>query len=127
MINKIIEETGVKIDINDDGSVNVCGTDEAMINRALQIIKSIVTEIEPGMVFTGKVVRIMNFGAFVELAPNKDGMVHISKLSEKRVGKVEDVVNIGDEVTVKVMEVDKMGRINLSMKPSDLAPAKESK
>jgi len=127
VINKIIEETGVKIDINDDGSVNVCGTDEAMINRALQIIKSIVTEIEPGMVFTGKVVRIMNFGAFVELAPNKDGMVHISKLSEKRVGKVEDVVNIGDEVTVKVMEVDKMGRINLSMKPSDLAPAKESK
>ena len=127
VINKIIEETGVKIDINDDGSVNVCGTDEAMINRALEIIKSIVTEIEPGMVFTGKVVRIMNFGAFVELAPNKDGMIHISKLSEKRVGKVEDVVNIGDEVTVKVMEVDKMGRINLSMKPSDLAPAKESK
>ena len=73
------------------------------------------------MVFTGKVVRIMNFGAFVQLAPNKDGMVHISKLSDKRVGKVEDVVNIGDEVTVKVTEVDKMGRINLTMRPSDLA------
>ena len=127
MINKIIEETGVKIDINDDGSVNVCGTDEAMINRAVQIIKSIVTEIEPGMIFTGKVVRLMNFGAFVELAPGKDGMIHISKLSEKRVNTVEDVVNIGDEVTVKVIEVDKMGRINLSMKPSDLAPKKESK
>ena len=73
------------------------------------------------MVFTGKVVRIMNFGAFVQLAPNKDGMVHISKLSDKRVAKVEDVVNIGDEVTVKVAEVDKMGRINLTMRPSDLA------
>ena len=127
VINKIIEETGVKIDINDDGSVNVCGTDEAMINRAVQIIKSIVTEIEPGMIFTGKVGRRMNFGAFVELAPGKDGMIHISKLSEKRVNTVEDVVNIGDEVTVKVIEVDKMGRINLSMKPSDLAPKKESK
>ena len=127
VINKIIEETGVKIDINDDGSVNVCGTDEAMINRAVQIIKSIVTEIEPGMIFTGKVVRLMNFGAFVELAPGKDGMIHISKLSEKRVNTVEDVVNIGDEVTVKVIEVDKMGRINLSMKPGDLNPKAEKK
>ena len=122
-INKIIDETGVKIDITDDGSVNVCGTDEAMIDRALQIIKGIVTDIEAGMIFNGKVVRIMNFGAFVELAPNKDGMIHISKLSERRVEKVEDVVNIGDEVTVKVIEVDKMGRINLSMKPSDLNSA----
>jgi len=121
VINKIIEETGVKIDITDDGAVNVCGTDEAMIDRAIDIITSIVTDIEAGMVFTGKVVRIMNFGAFVQLAPNKDGMVHISKLSDKRVGKVEDVVNIGDEVTVKVTEVDKMGRINLTMRPSDLA------
>ena len=92
-----------------------------MIDRAIAIITSIVTDIEAGMVFTGKVVRIMNFGAFVQLAPNKDGMVHISKLSDKRVGKVEDVVNIGDEVTVKVTEVDKMGRINLTMRPSDLA------
>jgi polyribonucleotide nucleotidyltransferase len=121
VINKIIEETGVKIDIEDDGSVSVCGTDKAMIARAIQIIKSIVTEIEAGQVLTGKVARIMNFGAFVELAPNKDGMIHISKLSDKRVAKVEDVVNIGDEVTVKVIEIDKMGRINLSMKPSDLA------
>ena len=121
VINKIIEETGVKIDISDDGIVNVCGTDEAMIDRAIAIITGIVTDIEAGMVFTGKVVRIMNFGAFVQLAPNKDGMVHISKLSDKRVAKVEDVVNIGDEVTVKVAEVDKMGRINLTMRPSDLA------
>ncbi len=125
VINKIIEETGVKIDISDEGIVNVCGTDEAMINRAIEIITGIVTDIEAGMVFTGKVVRIMNFGAFVQLAPNKDGMVHISKLSDKRVAKVEDVVNIGDEVTVKVAEVDKMGRINLTMRPSDLAEKKE--
>ena len=127
VINKIIEETGVKIDISDDGIVNVCGTDEAMIDRAIAIITGIVTDIEAGMVFTGKVVRIMNFGAFVQLASNKDGMVHISKLSDKRVAKVEDVVNIGDEVTVKVAEVDKMGRINLTMRPSDLAEKKEEK
>ena len=124
VINKIIEETGVKIDITDDGAVNVCGTDEAMIDKAIQIITGLVTDIEAGMIFNGKVVRIMNFGAFVELAPNKDGMIHISKLSDKRVGKVEDVVNIGDEVTVKVTEVDKMGRINLTMRPSDLAENK---
>ena len=122
VINKIIDETGVKIDITDDGAVNVCGTDKAMIDKAISIIKSIVTDLEPGMIMNGKVVRIMNFGAFVELAPNKDGMVHISKLSDKRVGKVEDVVNIGDEVTVKVIEIDKMGRVNLSMRPQDLNP-----
>ena len=122
VINKIIEQTGVKIDITDDGAVNVCGTDKAMIDKAISIIKSIVTDLEPGMIMNGKVVRIMNFGAFVELAPNKDGMVHISKLSDKRVGKVEDVVNIGDEVTVKVIEIDKMGRVNLSMRPQDLNP-----
>ncbi|MBQ9886507.1 MAG: polyribonucleotide nucleotidyltransferase [Lachnospiraceae bacterium] len=116
VINKIIDETGVKIDINDDGFVSVCGTDQDMIDKAVDIIKRIVTDIEEGMVLTGTVVRIMNFGAFVELAPNKDGMIHISKLSKKRVAKVEDVVNIGDEVTVKVIEIDKQGRINLSIK-----------
>ena len=125
VINKIIDETGVKIDITDDGAVNVCGTDKEMIDKAISIIRNIVTELEPGMVMNGKVVRIMNFGAFVELAPGKDGMVHISKLSDKRVGKVEDVVNIGDEVTVKVIEIDKMGRVNLSMRPADLAPKSE--
>jgi len=125
VINKIIEETGVKIDIEDDGSVSVCGTDKEMIAKAVKIIESIVTDIEAGQIYTGKVVRIMNFGAFVELAPNKDGMVHISKLSDKRVAKVEDVVNIGDEVTVKVMEIDKMGRVNLSMRPGDLAGKEE--
>ena len=121
MINKIIAETGVKIDITDDGAVNVCGTDQEMIDKAIATIKNIVTDVEPGMIYTGKVVRIMPFGAFVELKPKKDGMIHISRLSDKRVEKVEDVVNIGDIVTVKVLDVDKMGKISLSMKPGDLA------
>ncbi len=116
VINKIIDETGVKIDISDDGFVSVCGTDQDMIDKAVDIIKRIVTDVEEGMILTGTVVRIMQFGAFVEIAPNKDGMVHISKLSNKRVAKVEDVVNIGDQVTVKVIEIDKQGRINLSIK-----------
>ncbi len=120
VINKIIEDTGVKIDIEDDGSVSVCGTDIEMIHKAISIIESIVNDVEVGQVITGKVARIMNFGAFVELAPNKDGMVHISRLSERRVARVEDVVNIGDEVTVRVIEIDKMGRINLTMKPSEM-------
>jgi polyribonucleotide nucleotidyltransferase len=115
-INKIIEETEVKIDITDDGKVSVCGVDQGRIDRAIEIIRTIAEDVEPGQIFTGKVVRIMQFGAFVELAPNKDGLVHISKLAKKRVNKVEDVVNIGDVVKVKVLEVDKMGRINLSMK-----------
>ncbi len=119
-INKIIEETGVKIDISEDGRIDICGTDKEMIEKAKEIITSIVTDIEPGQVLAGKVVRIMPFGAFVELKPKKDGMVHISRLSDKRVEKVEDVVNIGDSVTVKVLDIDKMGKISLSMKPSDL-------
>lgn len=120
-INKIIEETGVKIDISEEGNVAICGTDKEMIEKAIGIVKNIVTDIEPGQVITGKVVRIMPFGAFVELKPKKDGMIHISRLSDKRVEKVEDVVNIGDSVTVKVLDVDKMGKISLSMKPGDLA------
>ena len=120
VINKIIEETGVKIDITDDGAVSICGTDQKGMDEAKRMIEIITTEFEAGQIFTGKVVRIMEFGAFVELAPNKDGMVHISKLSDKRVAKVEDVVNIGDEVTVRVVEVDRMGRINLTMRPEDM-------
>lgn len=115
-INKIIEETDVKIDITDDGRVSICGVDADNIERAKEIITLITMDIEAGQILTGKVVRIMQFGAFVELAPNKDGLIHISKLSKERVNKVEDVVNIGDTVTVKVLEIDKMGRINLSMK-----------
>ena len=125
VINKIIEETGVKIDIDDDGRVSVCGTDQAMIDKAKSIIHSIVVEIEPGQVYTGTVVNIMSFGAQVQIAPNKKGLIHISKLADKRVGKVEDVVSIGDEVTVKVIEIDKMDRINLSMRPSDLGTNKQ--
>ncbi len=115
-INNIIEETGVKIDIDDDGTVAVCGVDQAGIDKALKIIHSIVDPIEVGQIYEGKVVRIMNFGAFVELSPNKDGLIHISKLSKERVARVEDVVNIGDTVKVKVLEIDRMGKISLSLK-----------
>ncbi len=119
-INGIIDETGAKIDIDDNGMVSISGIDLAALEKAKKIVESIVNEIEPGQILEGKVVRIMNFGAFVQLSPNKDGMVHISKLADGRVEKVEDVVNIGDEVTVKVQEIDKMGRINLTMRPQDL-------
>ena len=113
-INAIIDETGVKIDINDEGRVDICGVDQAMIDRAMEIIRLIVEPVEAGKIYEGEVVRIMNFGAFVQLAPNKDGLIHISKLSKERVEKVEDVVNIGDKVNVKVLEIAKMGRINLA-------------
>ena len=115
-INAIIDETGVKIDINDEGRVDICGVDQAMIDRAMEIIRLIVEPVEAGKIYEGEVVRIMNFGAFVQLAPNKDGLIHISKLSNERVEKVEDVVNIGDKVKVKVLEIDKMGRINLALR-----------
>jgi len=120
-INKIIEDYDVSIDIEEDGSVNISGIDKEKIAKAVETVKNIVTDIEAGMVFTGKVVRILEFGAFVSLTPNKDGMIHISKLADRRVGKVEDVVNIGDEVTVKVIKVDPVkDRIDLTMRPSDL-------
>ena len=112
-INKIIAETGVKIDIEDDGRVFISTPDEAAATKARRIIEGIAKDIEVGDVFTGKVVRIMNFGAFIELTPGKDGMLHISKLDNKRVEKVEDVVNVGDELEVKVCEIDAQGRINL--------------
>ena len=115
-INAIIDETGVKIDINDEGRVDICGVDQVMIDRAMEIIRLIVVPVEAGKIYEGEVVRIMNFGAFVQLAPNKDGLIHISKLSKERVEKVEDVVNIGDKVKVKVLEIDKMGRINLALR-----------
>ena len=115
-INAIIDETGVKIDINDEGRVDICGVDQVMLDRAMEIIRLIVEPVEAGKIYEGEVVRIMNFGAFVQLAPNKDGLIHISKLSKERVEKVEDVVNIGDKVKVKVLEIDKMGRINLALR-----------
>ena len=125
-INGIIEETGVKIDIDDNGTVSISGTNLPDLARAKKIIESIVNDIEPGQIFEGTVVRMMDFGAFVQLSPNKDGMIHISKLSDQRVNKVEDVVHIGDKVRVKVLEVDKMGRINLSMRPQDLVEKQEA-
>ena len=125
-INGIIEETGVKIDIDDNGTVSISGTNLPDLERAKKIIESIVNDIEPGQIFEGTVVRMMDFGAFVQLSPNKDGMIHISKLSDQRVNKVEDVVHIGDKDRVKVLEVDKMGRINLSMRPQDLVEKQEA-
>ena len=116
MINKIIAETGVKIDIEDDGHVYIATEDGEAAKKARGMIEAIVKEIEVGEVYMGTVVRIMPFGAFVELLPGKDGMVHISKLAHERVEKVEDVVNIGDEILVKVIEIDEKGRVNLSRK-----------
>mgnify|MGYP003825151669 FL=1 len=116
MINKIIAETGVKIDIESDGRVYVSTTDTESGKEAIRIIEGIGKEIEVGQVFLGKVLRIVPFGAFVELGPGKEGLVHISKLDTKRVNKVEDVINVGDKILVKVIEIDKQGRINLSRK-----------
>ncbi|MBO4413064.1 MAG: polyribonucleotide nucleotidyltransferase [Clostridia bacterium] len=115
MINKIIEETGVKIDITDEGVVFIATPDSEMAEKAKQIILNIVEEFEVGKIYSGKVTRIMKFGAFVEVAPGKEGMVHISKLSSKRVEKVEDVVNIGDEVEVEVLKVDDKGRVDFKL------------
>ena len=124
-INKIIDETGVKIDIEDDGRVFICGIDAEKTKRAIEIIEGIAKDIEAGQVYTGKVVRLMNFGAFVELLPGKEGLVHISQLAHERVEKVEDVVNVGDTIEVKVIEIDKQGRVNLSRKVLLEKPKKE--
>ncbi|MEH7222607.1 polyribonucleotide nucleotidyltransferase [Bacillus sp. JJ1566] len=115
-INKIIDETGVKIDIEQDGTIFISSVDEAMNQKAKKIIEDIVREVEVGQMYLGKVKRIEKFGAFVEIFSGKDGLVHISELAEERVGKVEDVVSIGDEILVKVTEIDKQGRVNLSRK-----------
>ncbi|OFH94116.1 polyribonucleotide nucleotidyltransferase [Listeria monocytogenes] len=115
-INAIIDETGVKIDIEQDGTVYIASQDQAMNRKAIAIIEDIVREVEVGEVYTGKVRRIEKFGAFVELFKGTDGLVHISELAHERVGKVEDILKLGDEVTVKVIEVDQQGRVNLSRK-----------
>ena len=120
-INEIIARTGVKIDITDDGNVSVCGTDKAKMDQAVDMIKIITTEFEQGQVFTGTVVSIKEFGAFIEFAPGKEGMVHISKISKERINRVEDVLTLGDKVTVVCLGKDKMGRISFSMK--DVAQA----
>lgn len=116
-INTIIEETGVKIDIDDDGNVSVCGVEQESMDKAMNMIKMIVEPLVVGDDYKGKVVKILDCGAIVSLAPNKDGLIHISKLSDKRVAKVEDVVNVGDDVVVKVIKIDeRAGRISLSLK-----------
>jgi polyribonucleotide nucleotidyltransferase len=115
-INKIIEETGVKIDIEQDGTVFISSVNEEMNQKAKKIIEDLVREVVVGQMYLGKVKRIEKFGAFVEIFSGKDGLVHISELAEERVGKVEDVVSLGDEILVKVTEIDKQGRVNLSRK-----------
>ena len=106
----------MKIDITDDGAVYVCGTDMAMIQKAIDLIKIIVTDFEAGQLLTGKVVSIKEFGAFVEFAPGKEGMVHISKIAKERINRVEDVLTLGDVVKVVCLGKDKMGRMSFSMK-----------
>ncbi len=115
-INAIIEQTGVKIDITDDGAVSICGTDAEKMEEAMKMIATIVTEFEAGMVFEGKVISIKEFGAFIEFAPGKEGMVHISKISKERIEHVEDVLTLGDKVKVVCLGKDKMGRISFSMR-----------
>ncbi|MBE5873064.1 MAG: polyribonucleotide nucleotidyltransferase [Lachnospiraceae bacterium] len=115
-INEIIARTGVKIDITDDGNVSVCGTDKDMMDKAVEMIKIITTDFEEGQIFKGKVVSIKEFGAFVEFAPGKEGMVHISKIAKERINHVEDVLTLGDKVTVVCLGKDKMGRMSFSMK-----------
>jgi len=117
VINGIIAETGVKIDIEDDGLVMVVSTDAAAAEKAVTWIKNIVREVEAGEVFDGKVTRLMDFGAFVEVLPGKEGLVHISELANYRVGKVTDIVNVGDPLKVQVKEIDDQGRVNLTHKP----------
>ncbi|HHT97408.1 MAG TPA: polyribonucleotide nucleotidyltransferase [Clostridiales bacterium] len=115
-INAIIEATGVKIDITDEGAVSVCGVDKDSMNNAIEIIQMIIAEFEEGKIYEGKVISIKDFGAFIEFAPGKEGMVHISKISNERVNKVEDFLAIGDQVKVICLGKDKMGRISFSMK-----------
>ena len=125
VINKIIDETGVKIDIEEDGRVFIYSTEQEGAKRAKEIIENITREIEVGGIYTGVVTRIATFGAFVELAENKEGLLHISKISNERINKVEDVLKVGDEVTVKVYEIDDQGRINLTRKDLYASDEKE--
>ena len=127
VINQIIAETDVKIDISDDGRVDICGVEKEKIDNAVKMIQMIVSDFEEGKLYEGKVISIKEFGAFLEFAPGKEGMVHISKLAHKRVNKVEEVLNMGDVITVKCMGKDKMGRISFSLKDTLPKPEKEEK
>ena len=114
VIRKIVEETGAQIDIEDDGKVFIASADQDSARKAIDWIKSLTDEVEVGRIYRGKVVRIMPFGAFVEVLPNQDGLVHVSRLTDHRVERVEEVVNVGDEIMVKAIEIDSQGRLNLS-------------
>ncbi|HHN64442.1 MAG TPA: polyribonucleotide nucleotidyltransferase [Nitrospirae bacterium] len=124
VIRNIIDETGVKIDIDDTGLVNIISSDEASAKKAKEIIEGIVKEIEVGQIYMGKVKRIVDFGAFVEISPGTEGLLHISQISDKRIGKVSDVLKVGDEVLVKVIDIDEMGRLKLSRKDAMRSAAK---
>ena len=125
VIKKIVEESGCEIDTEDDGTIYIKGIDPAGIQMAKDMITAIVSDPEPGTIYQGTITRLMAFGAFVEIAPGKEGLIHISKISNKRVAKVEDVLAVGDKVSVKLMEIDKQGRLNFSMK--DAMEAEENK
>ena len=125
VIKKIVEESGCEIDTEDDGTIYIKGIDPAGIQMAKDMITAIVSDPEPGTIYQGTITRLMTFGAFVEIAPGKEGLIHISKISNKRVAKVEDVLAVGDKVSVKLMEIDKQGRLNFSMK--DAMEAEENK
>ena len=124
MIRKIIQETGVTIDIEDDGTVQIASNDSAASAKAVDIVKRLTEDVEVGKMYTGKIKRLMNFGAFCEVLPGKEGLIHVSELADKYVEKVEDVVKVGDEVQVRVIEIDQQGRINLSMKQTQ-APSRK--
>jgi polyribonucleotide nucleotidyltransferase len=126
MIRSIIEQTKTTIDIDDSGTVVIGSADEKSAQRAIEIIEGLTKEIEVGAIYTGKVSRILNFGAMVELVPGKEGLVHVSELADYRVAKVEDVVKVGDEITVKVIDIDHMGRVNLSRKAMFEKPGEET-
>ena len=122
-IKKIIQDTGVTIDIDDDGMVQVASQDSAAIEKAVTIIKGITEEPEVGKIFNGRITKIMNFGAFCEILPGKEGLIHVSELADKFVKNVEDVVKVGDAVTVKLIKIDDQGRLNLSIKQAKPTPS----
>ncbi len=116
VIRGIVEQTGCKVDIDDSGTINIASSDEESAKKAIEIINGIIAEAEVGKTYMGKVVRIADFGAFVEILPGTDGLLHISQISDKRIAKVTDEINMGDEILVKVIEIDNQGRIRLSRK-----------
>jgi len=116
VINEIIDETGVQIDIEDDGSVFITSSDKVSAQKAQEWIENLTHEVKPGEIFNARITKIMNFGAFAEILPGQEGLIHISEIADRRIEKVEDVLKVGDIIPVKVREIDSQGRINLSAK-----------